>query len=51
MPGQTLSELYETYGERLLEQKRTPGTFLQFRGNINKGMRNTIVNEPDMFFS
>jgi len=49
MPGQIIAQLYETYGERLLEQNVR--TFLQFRGNINKGMRNTIVNEPHMFFS
>ncbi len=49
MPGHIVAQLYEKYGERLLEQNVR--TFLQFRGNINKGMRNTIVNEPNMFFS
>ncbi len=49
MPGQILSDLYRDYGERLLEQNVR--TFLQFRGKINKGIRNTIVNEPNMFFS
>jgi AIPR protein/Abortive infection phage resistance protein N-terminal domain len=49
MPGPILADLYEKYGERLLEQNVR--TFLQFRGNINKGMRNTILNEPHMFFS
>jgi hypothetical protein len=49
MPGRVVADLYEKYGERLLEQNVR--TFLQFRGNINKGMRNTIVNEPHMFFS
>lgn len=49
MPGRILAELYDTYGERLLEQNVR--TFLQFRGKINKGIRNTIVNEPHMFFS
>jgi hypothetical protein len=49
MPGRVVAELYKNYGERLLEQNVR--TFLQFRGNINKGMRNTIVNEPQMFFS
>lgn len=48
-PGIILADLYDEYGERLLEQNVR--TFLQFRGNINKGMRNTIVNEPHMFFS
>ncbi|MDF7800053.1 AIPR family protein [Pontiellaceae bacterium B1224] len=49
MPGAVLAELYRDYGERLLEQNVR--TFLQFRGKINKGIRNTIVNEPQMFFS
>lgn len=48
MPGPIVASLYEKYGERLLEQNVR--TFLQFRGNINKGMRNTIINEPHMFF-
>jgi len=49
MPGNIIARLYEEFGERLLEQNVR--TFLQFRGNINKGMRNTLVNEPHMFFS
>lgn len=49
MPGDVLADLYGRYGERLLEQNVR--TFLQFRGKINKGIRNTIVNEPEMFFA
>jgi hypothetical protein len=49
IPGGVLADLYHEFGERLLEQNVR--TFLQFRGLINKGMRNTIVNEPQMFFS
>jgi hypothetical protein len=49
MPGKVLAELYGEYGERLLEQNVR--TFLQFRGKINKGIRNTLFNEPEMFFS
>lgn len=49
LPGPILADLYDKYGDRLLEQNVR--TFLQFRGNINKGMRNTIMNEPHMFFS
>ena len=49
MSGKILADLYRDYGERLLEQNVR--TFLQFRGKINKGIRNTIVNEPSMFFS
>ena len=49
MPGELIADLYGQYGERLLEQNVR--TFLQFRGKVNKGIRNTLVNEPEMFFS
>lgn len=49
MNGDLIAKLYDKYGERLLEQNVR--TFLQFRGNVNKGMRNTIKNEPQMFFA
>ncbi|MCF6248582.1 MAG: AIPR family protein [Desulfobacula sp.] len=49
MPGSLVAELYDKYGERLLEQNVR--TFLQFRGKVNKGMRNTIQNSPEMFFA
>lgn len=49
MPGEILSKLYERHGARLLEQNVR--TFLQARGNVNKGIRNTIINEPEMFFA
>lgn len=49
LPGAILADLYEKYGERLLEQNVR--TFLQFRGKVNKGIRNTIVQQPAMFFA
>ena len=49
MPGTLVADLYDKYGERLLEQNVR--TFLQFRGKVNKGIRNTIQNEPAMFFA
>jgi hypothetical protein len=49
LPGEVLAALYEKYDERLLEQNVR--TFLQFRGGVNKGMRNTILNQPSMFFA
>lgn len=49
MPGQVLSELYGKYGARLLEQNVR--AFLQARGKVNKGIRTTILTEPDMFFA
>lgn len=49
MPAGILADLYDTYGQRLLEQNVR--TFLQFRGNVNKGMRTTILGSPEMFFA
>ncbi|WP_167632207.1 AIPR family protein [Mariprofundus ferrooxydans] len=49
IPGDVLASLYDEYGQRLLEQNVR--TFLQFRGNVNKGIRTTILNDPEMFFA
>lgn len=49
MPGVILSNLYDRFGARLLEQNVR--CFLQARGNVNKGIRATILNEPEMFFA
>ena len=49
VPGEVLASLYEKFGARLLEQNVR--SFLQARGNVNKGIRSTILTEPDMFFA
>lgn len=49
MPADVLATLYERFGARLLEQNVR--TFLQARGNVNRGIRATILNEPGMFFA
>ena len=49
MPASILSDLYEKHGSRLLEQNVR--CFLQARGKVNKGIRTTILNEPEMFFA
>lgn len=48
LPGEVLYTMYEQWNERLLEQN--PRTFLQFTGKVNKGIRRTLVNEPERFF-
>ncbi len=48
-PGDALANIYERYGARLLEQNVR--SFLQFTGKINKGIRNTILKEPQMFLA
>lgn len=49
MPATILGDLYGKYGDRLLEQNVR--CFLQARGKINKGMRSTILTDPEMFFA
>ena len=49
VPGQTLGAIYDRWGARLLEQNVR--VFLQARGNVNKGIRNTLQNAPSMFFA
>ncbi|MCC6916695.1 AIPR family protein [Nitrosomonas sp.] len=49
MPADSLATLYGKFGARLLEQNVR--TFLQARGNVNRGIRATILNEPGMFFA
>ena len=49
IPGEQLSAIYDRWGARLLEQNVR--VFLQARGNVNRGIRDTIENEPDMFFA
>jgi hypothetical protein len=49
VPAKALADIYERHGARLLEQNVR--SFLQFTGKINKGIRNTINNEPHMFLA
>ncbi|RLP24860.1 AIPR family protein [Mesorhizobium sp. YM1C-6-2] len=49
MPATILAALYDRYSARLLEQNVR--TFLQARAQVNKGIRATILNEPQMFFA
>lgn len=47
IPGNVLADLYDEYGSRMLEGNVR--SFLGKRG-VNKDIRNTVLNEPDMFF-
>ena len=49
IPGTILAKLYDEYTGRLLE--RNVRSFLQFRGKINKGIRETILKQPEKFFA
>lgn len=48
-PGDMLAEIYDRWGARLLEQNVR--VFLQARGGVNKGIRNTLEADPEMFFA
>lgn len=49
VPGIFLANAYKEYGSRLLESNVR--SFLGTKGNINKGIRETILNEPELFFA
>lgn len=49
MPGFILADIYNRYGSRLLEGNVR--SFLSTKGKVNKGIRNTILREPEMFFA
>ena len=49
VPGLDLAYIYDRWGTRLLEQNVR--VFLQARSNVNKGIKRTLENEPELFFS
>ncbi|MBW4553383.1 MAG: AIPR family protein [Aphanocapsa sp. GSE-SYN-MK-11-07L] len=49
IPGEILCKIYAEYSSRLLE--RNVRSFLQAKGNVNKGIRQTILKEPYRFLA
>jgi hypothetical protein len=49
LPGRLLADLYGRYGSRLLEGNVR--SYLSARGNVNKGIRTTVLSEPDLFIA
>lgn len=49
VPGKFLADIYLKYGSKLLQGNVR--AFLSFRGNVNKGIRTTIMKEPENFFT
>lgn len=47
--GGLLASLYDEYRDRLLE--KNVRSFLQVKGGVNKGIRDTLREEPDMFLA
>ena len=49
VPGEFLAAIYKEYGPALLESNVR--SFLKFNGGVNKGIRDTILNENSRFFT
>jgi hypothetical protein len=47
--GSQLADIYEKWGTRLLEANVR--SFLQARGKVNRGIRDTLEDQPEMFFA
>ena len=47
--GELLAALYNEFRDRLLE--KNVRSFLQVKGGVNKGIRDTLRDEPDMFLA
>jgi len=47
--GKLLAELYDEFRDRLLE--KNVRSFLQVKGAVNKGIRDSLRDEPDMFLA
>jgi hypothetical protein len=47
--GKELASIYGKYKSKLLEENVR--TFLQFKGDVNKGIKYTLQNKPDYFFA
>ena len=47
LSGQTLYDIYAEFGPRLLE--RNVRSFLQAKGGVNRGIRDTLLKEPHRF--
>lgn len=49
IPGRVLAEVYRRYGTRLLESNVR--TFLSARGKVNRGIQQTLKQNPEMFLA
>lgn len=49
IPGKVLADIYDKYGSRLLEGNVR--SFLSTKRAVNKNIRKTILNDPEMFFA
>lgn len=49
VPGRFLADIYLKYGSKLLQGNVR--AFLSVRGKVNKGIRETIINNPSNFFT
>lgn len=49
VPGEALADIYDEFGSRLLEGNVR--AFLTTKGRINRGIKTTVLSNPEMFFA
>jgi len=49
LPGEVIGKLYNRYGQKLIEKNIR--AFLQARNKVNRGIRDTLQGEPEMFMA
>lgn len=49
LPGRVLADIYDEYGARLLELNVR--SFLQATGKVNRGIRDSLLREPERFLA
>lgn len=49
MPGEILAKIYDEFGQQLIE--RNVRSFLQAKNAVNRGIRDTLRDEPEMFMA
>lgn len=49
IPGELLAKIYSDEGQKLIE--KNVRSFLQATGKVNKGIRDSLKNEPEMFMA
>jgi len=49
LPGTVLARIYDEHGQQLIE--RNVRSFLQAKNAVNKGIRDTVRDEPEMFMA
>ena len=49
MPGELLAQIYKDEGQELIQ--KNVRSYLQATGKVNKGIKNSLAKEPEMFMA